>query len=73
MAAQPLDVIAGFSGAAVLIELSSANFTAAAVVGHPADAWQAERLRGGTGALSRALALCLRTSRVKGQVNSSDD
>lgn len=43
VAVQPLDVIAGFGGAAVLIELPSANFTAATVVGDPADARRTRR------------------------------
>lgn len=38
VAAQPLDVIAGLSSAAVLIELPGTDLTAATVIGHPADA-----------------------------------
>lgn len=43
VAVQPLDVIAGFGGTAVCIELPSTNFTAATVVSYPADAWRTQR------------------------------
>lgn len=71
MAAQPLDVIARFSGTAVLVELASTNFTAATVVSHPADAGLAQGGQGVAGAISWAVALCLR-NRVRGQDSMSD-
>lgn len=71
MAAQPLNVIARFCGAAVLIKLPSANLTAAAAVGDPADTQWTRWGRGRAGALSWALTLCLGNG-IRGQIMVGD-